>query len=85
MILKGEVFRTPSGRAKARGRGDRFWLEAETPEESYRLEAARRVGQPTSYTGSADRERGLRGLRDLRNLAQAIAPHFREQIREIPA
>jgi hypothetical protein len=37
---------------------------------------------PASFTGAADRERGLR---DLRNLARAIDPHFREQIREISA
>ena len=53
MILKGEVFRTASGRPKQRGRGDQFWLEAETAEESIRLETARKVGQPTSLTGSA--------------------------------
>jgi len=82
MILRGEIYRTASGRSKQRGRGDRFWLEAETPEESGRLEAARRVGQPTSFSGSADRERGLR---DLRNLAQAIDRHFRERISEIRA
>lgn len=82
MILRGEIYKTASGRTKQRGRGDRFWLEAETPDESNRLETARRIGQPTSFSGSADRERVLR---DLRNLARAIDPHFREKINEITA
>lgn len=82
MILKGEVFRTASGGSKQRGRGDRFWLEAETPEEFEKMEAVRKVGQAVSFTGSAN---GKRALRDLRNIAQAIDPHFTEQIREIRA
>ena len=82
MILKGEMFRTASGRPKQRGRGDRFWLEPESPDEAARLEAARKHGQPPSFSGSANRERGLR---DLRNLARAIDPRFKEQVKAVHA
>ena len=76
MILRREIYKTPSGRPKQHGRNDRAWLVPEGEEERRQLQALAKVGLPTDLRGSSAIERDLDGLR---STARAIDPEFREE------